>query len=146
MPPETSPEDAADPFGREDDGAAAPIRDRVTFRAAIADVLIGPVDAAADFVSHVKMGNAGRSAPIRVRPHLSYSGAVTVRVYWRGGRFHTLKISSTPEGCLLASHNVGGALSLLLHEWLTASDRFTDIRWRTRDQSKNGGPSCETPT
>ena len=123
------------------------LRDHVTFRAA-ADPLLGPTDAADDFVRHVRAGAKARADPIRVRPHRSYSGAVTVRVYWQGGRFHTLKFASTDDGRLLASHNVsaGRYLSLLLHDWLTASDRFTDICWRTGDQWKNGEPGQGDPT
>ena len=107
---------------------AAPMRDHVTFRA-VGDVLAEPMDAAADLVGYVKTSNTKRQTPIRVRPHRSYSGAVTVRVYSQGGRFHTIKIASTADGALLASHKVAGGrdLSLMLHEWLTASDRFTEV-------------------
>jgi hypothetical protein len=125
----------------------APARDHVTFRA-VGDALAGPMDAAADLVRYVRMGNKARSTPIRVRPHRSYSGAVTVRVSWQGDRFHTIKFSSTAGGHLLASHNVAGGrdLSLMLHEWLTASDRFADVCWRTRDQWRNGDPGAGAPS
>jgi hypothetical protein len=122
------------------------IRDHVTFRA-LGDVLVEPMDAAADLVRNVRLGNKGRPVPIRLRPHRSYSGAVTVRVSWQGDRFHTVKFSSTAGGHLLASHNVAADrdLSQLLHEWLAASDRFTDICWRTGDQWKNGDPGSDAP-
>jgi hypothetical protein len=125
---------------------AAGIRDHVTFRAA-SEALVEPMDAAADLVRHVRAGNKARSAPIRLRPHRSYSGAVTVRVSWQGDRFHTVKFASTAGGNLLASHKVadGGDLSLMLHEWLTASGRFTDICWRTGDQWKRGEPGAGAP-
>jgi len=124
-----------------DDGVGATIRDHVTFRAVSHDV-VEPMDAAADLVRHVRMGNKVRSTPIRLRPHRAYSGAVTVRVAWQGDRFHTIRFSSTAGGHVLASHKVNGGvgLSMMLHEWLTASDRFTDIRWRTRDDWKTGAP------
>jgi hypothetical protein len=145
--PAPDPENGQDAACVEDADAGAPTPDHVTFRA-VGDDVAGPTDAAADFVRHVRSGNKARSTAIRVRPHRSYSGAVTVRVYWQGGRFHTVKISATADGCLLASHNVraGRDLSLMLHDWLTASDRFTDICWRTRDQWKNGEPGGVVPT
>jgi hypothetical protein len=117
------------------------MRDHVTFRDA-SDPLVEPVDAAADFVRHVK--SRGQT---KVRPHRSYSGAVTVRVYWQGDRFHTIKFASTADGLLLARHNVvaGGDLSRLLHDWLTASDRFSDIAWRTRDEWEAGEPGRSSP-
>jgi hypothetical protein len=124
----------------------APILDHVTFRA-VGDPVFDRMDAAADLVRHVRSGAKARSTSMKARPHHSYSGAVTVRVYWQGDRFHTVKISSTADGGLLASHNVGGGrdLSLMLHDWLTASDRFSDICWRTRDQWKNGDPGRGDP-
>jgi len=122
------------------------IRDHVTFRA-VSDPLLEPMDVAADLVRHVRAGNKARSTPIKVRPHRSYSGAVTVRVSWQGDRFHTVKIKATADGRLLASHNVaaGRDLSLMLHEWLTASDRFTDICWRTGGQWKSGEAGAGAP-
>jgi hypothetical protein len=123
------------------------MRDHVTFRA-VGDNVVEPMDAAADLVRHVRAGNKARATPIRIRPHRSYSGAITVRVSWQGDRLHTIKLASTADGHLLARHNVDGdrALSPMLHDWLTASDRFTDICWRTRDQWKNGEPGCDAPT
>jgi hypothetical protein len=125
---------------------AAGIRDHVTFRAA-GEALLEPMDAAADLVRHVRAGNKARAAPIRLRPHKSYSGAVTVRVSWQGDRFHTVKFASTPGGHLLVSHKVasGSDLTLMLHDWLTASDRFTDICWRTDDEWRHGEPGAGAP-
>jgi hypothetical protein len=133
--------------GLADEPGAAPMRDHVTFRAA-GDVLAAPMDAAADLVRHVRMGNKARAAPIRIRPHRSYSGAVTVRVSWQGDRFRTVKFAATAAGHLLASHNVAGGrdLTMMLHDWLTASDRFADIRWRTRDEWQSGEPGRSAPT
>jgi hypothetical protein len=129
-----------------DVGGAPPIRDHVTFRAQ-GDALVDRMEAAADLVRHVRLANKARSTPVRVRPHKSYSGAVTVRVSWQGDRFHTIKIASTADGALLASHNVIGGrdLSAMLHEWLAASDRYTDICWRTGEQWKNGDPGRGAP-
>jgi hypothetical protein len=39
----------------------------------------------------------------------------------------------------------GRDLSLMLHEWLTASDRFTDICWRTGGQWKSGEAGAGAP-
>jgi hypothetical protein len=132
--------------------AGSPVLDHVTFRPPPGEV-VEPMEAAADLVRHVRAANKARSTPIKLRPHRSYSGAVTVRVSWQGDRFHTIKLVSTPDGGLLASHNVGshsarGArdLSAMLHDWLTASDRVIDICWRTRDQWKNGAPGLAAPT
>jgi hypothetical protein len=145
LPAKAKQENTDDPLHADDEWRGA-IRDHVTFRAA-SDPLVQPMDAAADLVRHVRMGNKGRSPPVRVRPHRSYSGLVTVRVSWQGDRFHTIKVSATADGRLLASHNVAGGrdLSLMLHDWLTASDRYTDICWRTRDQWRNGDHGCGAP-
>jgi hypothetical protein len=118
----------------------AAIHDHVTFRDA-ADPLLEPMDAAADFVRHAK------TKGIKVRAHRSYSGAVTVRVYRQGDRFHTVGLAATADGRLLARHNVaaGRDLSMIVHAWLTDSGRFSDICWRTRDEWKNGGPGRDTP-
>jgi hypothetical protein len=82
---------------------------------------------------------------MNARTHTSYSGAVTVRVSWQGQRFHTVKFSSNDAGEMLVSHKVGPDLSLILHEWLTASDRFSDPCWRTADEWKLGAPGSDTP-
>jgi hypothetical protein len=147
MPTEPDPENCDHPASGEDVSAGAPILDHVTFRA-VPGLVIEPMEAAADLVRQVRLGNKTRATPTKVRPHRSYSGAVTVRVSWQGDRFHTVKIAATADGGLLASHNVGGGrdLTLMLHDWLTASDRFTDICWRTRDQWKNGDPGRNSPT
>lgn len=116
------------------------IADHVTFRA-IGEPLVDPMDAAADLARYAK------TAGVRVRPHRARSGAITVRVYWQGQRFHTVKIASTADGQLLARHNVagGGDLSRTLHAWLSASDRFGDICWRTREEWTNGDPGRRAP-
>jgi hypothetical protein len=121
----------------DDERAAAALRDHVSFRSAGAEP-IDPLEAAADLVRHVRSGNKDRSPPIRIRAHTSYSGAVTVRVSRYSQRFHTITISSTADGALLARHNVslGRDLSLMLHDWLTASDRFTDISWLAPDPAQ----------
>jgi hypothetical protein len=126
--------------------APPPIRDHVTFRAVGGEV-IEPAEAAADLVRHVRLGNKARPDPIRVRPHVAYSGAVTVRVSRHSSRFQTIRIAATAEGGLIARHNValGRDLSLMLQDWLVASDRFTDICWRTGDQWRNGEPGHATP-
>ncbi len=63
-----------------------------------------------------------------------------MRLYWQGGRFHTVRIAATPDGRLLVSHNGAGGreLSLTLHDWLGASERYSDICWHTRDEWKAG--------
>lgn len=123
------------------------IRDHVTFRPAGGAPVL-PLDAAEDLVRHVRAAAKAHAQRIRARAHTSYSGAVTVRVYWHGGRFHTVGVKALEDGRLLARHNVadGRALSRLLHDWLAASDRFTDPSWRTRDQFRAGAPGQTTPS
>ena len=147
MPATTPSETGAGPDSGVNAPAVSPISDHVTFRA-VPGAVVEPIEAAADLVRHVKMGNRARSTPLRVRPHRSYSGAVTVRVSWQGDRFHTIKIASTADGGLLASHNVsaGRDLSAILHDWLTSSDRYSDICWRTGEQWRNGEPGRDAPT
>jgi len=124
-----------DPLHEDDERAAAVLTDHVTFRA-VGGEAVEPLDAAADLVRHVRSGNKERSPPIKIRAHTSYSGSVTVRVSRYSQRFHTITLSSTADGWLLARHKVvlGRDLSLMLHDWLTASDRFSEVRWLTTDQ------------
>jgi hypothetical protein len=120
------------------------VRDHVTFRAADG---AGPRDVADDFGRWLKADAKVRGSQIRARVHASSSGAVSARVYWSGGRFHTVGFKSLEGGRLLARHNGAGgrALSRLLHDWLTATGRFTDPCWRTGDQFRAGEPGQPTP-
>lgn len=143
-PPPPFEEDLAEFLGE----AASPLRDHVAFRPV--DPATRPLEAAEDLVRHVRAWNKtrvhlSRDTRIAARTHTSYSGAVTVRVAWQGQRFHTVKFSATGSGDLLASHKVGRDLSLLLHEWLTASDRFSRACWRTADEWKQGRPGRSAP-
>jgi len=125
--------------------------DHVTFQA------VGrpppPLEAAEDLVRHIRARNKARAhlsrdTRINARTHTSYSGAVTVRVSWQGGRFHTIRFTAGAGDELLASHKVAGGhhLSLMLHEWLTASDRFGRPCWRTADEWKRGDPGRSAPS
>ena len=103
-------------------------RDHVTFRGAD-DAMALPTDAADDFVRHMRAEAKDRSSPLKVRPHLSYSGAVSVRIYPKDGRFLTITFAADADGGLRASHkpDADRVLTLMLHEWLAASDRFSEI-------------------
>ena len=140
--PEPTPfeTELAEFFGETLAGGAA-IRDHVTFRPA-GGASVEPLEAAEDFARHVKAAAKARSERAKIRAHTAYSGAVTVRVAWSGDRFHTIKFAEAPDGRLLARHRVAGAqyLSTMLYEWLTATDRFTDISWRTEAQFHAGEP------
>ena len=124
----------------------APAHDHVTFRTA-GGPPAAPLDVAEDFAGWLKGDAKAHGSRIKARVHTSYSGAVTARVYWSGGRFHTVGFKSLADGQLLARHNGAGgrALSRLLHDWLTATDRFTDPCWRTGDQFRAGEPGQPTP-
>jgi hypothetical protein len=128
------------------DRVGAPIVDHVTFRF-VGDDVVDLTDVAADLVRYVRSEAKARRTLIRARPHRSYSGAVTVRLYWQGDRFHTVKIASTADGRLLVSHSGRGGrdLSLMLHDWLAASDHCSDICWRTRDEWNNGDRGRDAP-
>jgi hypothetical protein len=111
-------------------GPRPPLADHVTFLPT--DPTTGPLQAAQDLVRHIRAQNKARAhlshqTRVTARTHTSYSGAVTVRVAWQGQRFHTIRFSVAERGELLASHKVadGRVLSLILHEWLAASDRFS---------------------
>ena len=144
-------EDLAEFFGgTAPGGSRAPTRDHVSFRAAQPTP---PLEAAADLVRHIRTrnetrGHLSRDTRIKARTHTSYSGAVTVRVAWQGHRFHTIRFSDADGGWLLASHKVEGGrdLSLILHEWLTTSERFGGACWRTADEWKRGDPGRNAPT
>jgi hypothetical protein len=128
-------------------GLRASTRDHVTFQTPQAST---PLEAAEDLVRHIRARNKtrahlSRDTRITARAHTSYSGAVTVRVSWQGQRFHTIKFSSNTAGEMLASHKVGPDLSLILHEWLTASDSFVSPCWRTADEWKLGEPGSSAP-
>ena len=118
-------------------GVPAPAADHVAFRP-VGPEPVTPLEAAEDFARHAKAAAKARSERVKVRPHSSYSGAVTVRVAWQGERFHTIKVKPAADGALVASHGVEGGryLTLMLHDWLAASDRFTDVRWLTGDDVK----------
>lgn len=144
-------EDLAEFFGESTSDSRSPLRDHVTFKPAGPTAL--PLEAAEDLVRHIRARNKtrahlSRDTRISARTHTAYSGAVTVRVAWQGQRFHTIKFSATDSGELLASHKVAGGryLSLILHEWLTASDRFGLPCWRTADEWKQAGPGSSAPT
>ena len=129
----------------------SPLRDHVTFQPA--EPTARPLEAAEDLVRHIRARKQARShlshdTRMTARTHTSYSGAVTVRVAWQGQRFHTIKFSATDSLELLASHKLAGGrdLSLILHEWLTASDRFGRPCWRTADEWKRGEPGFSAPT
>ena len=131
-------------------GLPAPTRDHVTFQPA--EPTMPPLEAAEDLVRHIRARNKtrahlSRDTRITARTHTSYSGAVTVRVAWQGHRFHTIRFSATDGGELLASHKVAGGrdLSLILHEWLSASDRFGRPCWRTADEWNRGEPGRGAP-
>lgn len=144
-------EDLAEFFGEAAAGEArSPSRDHVTFQPA--EPTARPLEAAEDLVRYIRARNKARAhlshgTRISARAHTAYSGAVTVRVAWQGQRFHTIKFSATDDGALLASHKVAGGryLSLILHEWLIASDRFSGPRWRTADEWKRAEPGSSTP-
>jgi hypothetical protein len=141
-------EELAELFGEAPpEGARAPTRNHVTFQTSQPST---PLEAAEDLVRHIRARNKTRahlSREIRstARAHTSYSGAVTVRVSWQGQRFHTVKFASNAPGEMLASHKVGPDLSLVLHEWLTASDRFVRPCWRTADAWELGEPGSTAP-
>jgi hypothetical protein len=144
-------EELAEFFGETSlGGLPAPTRDHVTFRAA--EPTMPPLEAAGDLVRHIRARNKTRGhlsydTRIKARTHTAYSGAVTVRVAWQGNRFHTIRFCATGGGELLANHNVAGGrdLSLILHEWLTASDRFSGACWRTADEWIRGEPGRGAP-
>jgi hypothetical protein len=145
-------EELAEFFGESAAGdVRPPTRDHVSFQAA--EPTTRPLEAAEDLVRHIRTGNKTRGhlshdTRIKARTHTSYSGAVTVRVAWQGQRFHTIRFCEA-EGCwLLASHKVAGGrdLSLVLHEWLTISERFGGACWRTADEWKRGDPGRNAPT
>jgi hypothetical protein len=133
----TDPETGDRP-STEEDGRLA-IADHVTFHAA-GDPVFEPSDAAADLVAHIRRRAKAGATSMKARPHRSHSGAVSVRLYWQGGRFHTVRIASGADGRLLVSHNGRGGrdLSLTLHDWLVSSERYSDIRWRTSDDWRAG--------
>jgi len=138
----------ADFFGETaPDGPRGSTRDHVTFQTPQGST---PLEAAEDLVRHIRAQNKtrahlSRDTRINARTHVSYSGAVTVRVAWHGQRFHTIKFSSNNAGEMLANHKVGPDLSLILHEWLTTSNRFVHPSWRTADEWKLGGPPSGAP-
>ena len=144
-------EDLAEFFGEAVPvDSQSPPRDHVTFRPA--EPTTRPLEAAEDLVRYIRARNKtrahlSRDARMTARTHTAYSGAVTVRVAWQGHRFYTVSFSVTDGGELLASHKVAGGrdLSLILHEWLTASDRFSDPCWRTADEWKRGEPGRSAP-
>jgi hypothetical protein len=144
-------EELAEFFGEAAVGdALSPARDHVTFQST--DPATRPLEAAEDLVRHIRARNKTRAhlgydTRIAARTHTSYSGAVTVRVAWRGHRFQTIRFSATENGELLANHKVGGGrdLSLILHDWLTASDRFSRPCWRTADEWERGEAGRSSP-
>lgn len=150
-PPTPFEEELAEFFGEAATGEApAPVMDHVTFTPA--DPAALPLQAAEDLVRHIRAQRKSRahlSADTRVnaRTHTSYSGAVTVRVSWQGQRFHTVKFAAAGDGELIASHKLAGGrdLSLILHAWLTQSDRFSRPCWRTADEWKRGEPGRSAP-
>ena len=103
----------------EDGGSHDAVETHVTFHAA-GDPVFEPADAAADLVAHIRSRAKAGATSLKARPHRSHSGAVSVRLYWQGGRFHTVRIAATPDGRLLVSHNGAGGreLSLTLHDRL----------------------------
>jgi len=145
-------EDLAEFFGETaPDGSRPTPRDHVTFQPIEGPPR--PLDAAEDLVRHIRMRNKtrahlSRDTRINARTHTSYSGAVTVRVAYRGDRFQTIKFAETEAGALVASYKAAGGrdLSLILHEWLVTSDRFGRPCWRTADEWKRGGPGSSAPT
>jgi hypothetical protein len=145
-------EDLAEFFGETGpDGSRPPPRDHVTFQADEAPPQ--PLDAAEDLVRHIRTRNKtrahlSRDTRINARTHTSYSGAVTVRVAFQGYRFQTIRFVATEAGELVASHKAAGGpdLSMVLHEWLVTSDRFTCPCWRTADEWKSGEPGRSAPT
>jgi hypothetical protein len=145
-------DELAEFFGETSPGdSPAPTRDHVTFRSTEPTML--PLEAAEDLVRHIRARNKTRAhlsydTRIKARTHTSYSGAVTVRVAWQGQRFHTIRFRATDGGELLASHKVVGGrdLSLILHDWLKASDRCTSPCWRTADEWNRREPGRAAPT
>ena len=146
-PPQTPFEaELAEFFG---EAAPAELRDHVTFQSADPAT---PLEAAEDLVRHIRARNKARvhlshDTRLKARTHTSYSGAVTVRVAWQGDRFHTVSFAEADGGLLLARHKVAGGrdLSLVLHEWLTTSERFNGACWRTADEWKRGDPGRDAP-
>ena len=144
-------EDLAEFFGETAPGDLhESTRDHVSFQPA--EPTTRPLEAAEDLVRHIRSrnetrGHLSQDTRIKARTHTSYSGAVTVRVAWQGHRFHTIRFSEADGGWLLASHKVAGGrdLSLILHEWLTTSERFSCALWRTADEWKRGDPGRDAP-
>jgi hypothetical protein len=143
-------EELSEFFGEAPGGSPTPARDHVTFQAA--DPAARPLEAAEDLVRHIRAQNKARThlshdTRMSARTHTAYSGAVTVRVALHGHRFQTIRFSATEEGVLLASHRVAGGreLSLILHDWLLASEGFNRPCWRTADEWKRGEPGRSAP-
>ena len=143
-------QELAEFFGETAPAGAATVRDHVTFQAA--EPGTSPLQAAEDLVRYIRARNKARvhlsrDTRINARTHTAYRGAVTVRVAWHGQRFQTIRFSATDGGALLVSHKVDGGrhLSLVLHEWLTASERFSSASWRTADEWTRGEPGRSAP-
>jgi hypothetical protein len=76
-----------------------------------------------------------------------------VRFSWHQDRFHTVRftaIGQRPDYWLAwhatAASGGGRAVSRLLHEWLTSSDRHEDIRWFSAAQWRAGEAGQERPS
>jgi hypothetical protein len=139
--------DLADPGGATPRDGAAPLsRSYVAFRTS-SGAPTAPLDVAGDFAGWLKSDAKSRGSQIKARVHATHGGAVTARVYWRGGRFYSVGFKMLADGQLLARHNGAGGrpLSRLLQEWLAASDRFTDACWRTSDEFNSGDPGQPAP-
>jgi hypothetical protein len=127
-------QELAEFFGEAPADGGPPTPDQVTFLSA--DAGMSPLQAAENLVRYLRARNQAKghlSYPTRInaRAHTAYSGAVTARIGWQGGRFHTVKFTAEDDGRMRVSHKLDGGrfLSSLIHDWLTASDGFSDIRW-----------------
>lgn len=124
-------------------------RDRVTFKVEGAAQLKA-IDLAVEFERYLEQVNSSRGAfPYKIRR--KKQGKPKVEIAWFNDVFHTVVFEAIRTGSgyvafaepnILAVATPG--LARLVDEWLRSSDRYTDLRWYSQKQWREGGPWRDT--
>ena len=118
-------------------------RDHVTFEAAQASEL-SALGIAAAFRDSLL---AQSVLKFKVREISVSSGGVSLSVSWFAEHYHPVFFEDIdqPAGRWLIRNNGNIGLSDLLHDWLSAEHRFTNIRWYSKESWTGEKTSRRTP-
>ncbi len=118
-------------------------RDHVTFDSVISkDKLLLDMDLATEFRRYLR-GQESEYVKHKFTPNRSDGEKTSFSYSWYEDNFHPVEFSFIGES--ERRWLVVTDVSLVIHDWLVAEDRFCDIRWYTEEHWKTSKEWQETP-